>query len=144
MKLDSVMQLQAMNAMMKEQFNQFAAKTAMVLGVAGGNGLSALRYIDLKDVLEYLCVDLTDENVELPHAELVIANLLIEYIGYKCFQHVIQQIKYVSCVIQINMDDSFVSDSPYLHVFDGLNTVHHQMQEDKLIDTMRVVVVLII
>lgn len=164
MKLDSVMQLQAMNAMMKEQFNQFNVKTAMVLGVAGGNGLEhtdnqkikkvygvdinreylkecALRYTDLKDVLEYICEDLTAGNVELPHVDLVIANLLIEYIGYECFQHVIQQIEpaYVSCVIQINMNDSFVSDSPYLHVFDGLNSVHHQMQEDKLIDAMKMI-----
>ena len=23
-------------------------------------------------------------------------------------------------------------DSPYIHVFDGLNEVHHQMQEDEL------------
>lgn len=25
--------------------------------------------------------------------------------------------KYVSCIIQINIDDSWVSDSPYIHVF---------------------------
>ena len=37
MQLDSVMQLQAMNRMMKRQFCSCAAKSAMVLGVAGGN-----------------------------------------------------------------------------------------------------------
>ena len=52
---------------------------------------------------------------------MVIANLLIEYIGYDCFQKAIVQTspKYVSCIIQINMEDSWVSDSPYLHAFDG-------------------------
>lgn len=30
------------------------------------------------------------------------------------------------------MDDSFVSDSPYLHVFDGLAQVHRQMRESEL------------
>ena len=32
---------------------------------------------------------------------------------------------YVSCIIQVNVDDSFVSESPYLHAFDGSVTVHH-------------------
>lgn len=35
-------------------------------------------------------------------------------------------------MIQINMDESWVSDSPYLHVFDGLEGVHHQMEEQAL------------
>jgi hypothetical protein len=74
----------------------------------------------------------------LPYADLVIADLFIEYIGYKCFEKVISNIKpkYVSTVIQINTDDSFVSDSPYLHAFDRLNCVHHQMDEDALSEAM--------
>lgn len=69
---------------------------------------------------------------------MVIANLLVEYIGYECFQNVIQQVKpkYVSCIIQINVEDSWVSDSPYLRVFDGLERVHHQMEEHTLEKTM--------
>ncbi len=39
MKSDSVMQLQALNVMMKRQLNRYPVKTVMVLGVAGGNGL---------------------------------------------------------------------------------------------------------
>lgn len=157
MELDSVMQLQAMNAMMKRQFYQHPVQTAMVLGVAGGNGLEhvdprrlrkvygvdinrdylkecAKRYSGLGDVLECLCADLAAEPVELPHADLVIANLLIEYIGYDCFQRVVCKVKptYVSCIIQINTDDGFVSKSPYLHVFDKLEQVHHQMEEHEL------------
>ena len=65
---------------------------------------------------------------------MVIANLLIEYIGYERFQNAVRQVcpKYVSCIIQINMEGSWVSDSPYLHVFDGLEQVHHQMEEQAL------------
>ena len=65
---------------------------------------------------------------------MVIANLLVEYIGYKCFQQVVKCVnpKYVSCIIQINIEDNWVSDSPYLHVFDGLEQVHHQMEEQAL------------
>ncbi len=39
MKLDSVMQLQALNEMMKAQFNDYPVSNIMILGIAGGNGL---------------------------------------------------------------------------------------------------------
>ena len=68
----------------------------------------------------------------------MIYNLLIEYIGYECFQKAVKIVnpKYVSCIIQINTDESFVSDSPYLHAFDGLECVHHQMEEQELKKSM--------
>ena len=43
MSLDSVKQLQAMNSIMKEQFEAYPVTSAMVLGVAGGNGLEHVR-----------------------------------------------------------------------------------------------------
>lgn len=43
MRLDTVRQLQAMNAIMKQQFEAYPVQTAMVLGVAGGNGLEHIR-----------------------------------------------------------------------------------------------------
>ncbi|MDO4322121.1 MAG: methyltransferase type 11 [Lachnospiraceae bacterium] len=157
MKLDSVRQLQAMNEMMKGQFDAYSVSSVMILGIAGGNGLEHIqknkfekvygidinsayleevihRYPDLDGLLQCLCINLINETDKLPKAELVIANLLIEYIGYECFQKAIQRVapNYVSCIIQINMEDSWVSDSPYLHVFDGLDQVHHQMEEQAL------------
>ena len=39
MKLDSVMQLQAMNEMMKGQFDAYPITNVVILGIAGGNGL---------------------------------------------------------------------------------------------------------
>lgn len=161
MKLDSVMQLQAMNGMMKGQFDTYPISSVMILGIAGGNGLEHIsknkfkkvygvdvnrsylkevihRYSDLNGILECICVNLIDEADKLPKADMVIANLLIEYIGYKCFQKVIQCVnpKYVSCIIQINLEDNWVSDSSYLHVFDGLEQVHHQMEEQTLEQAM--------
>lgn len=162
MSLDSVMQLQAMNSIMKDQFEAYDIHTAMVLGVAGGNGLEhvntvkyskvygvdinesylnavAERYVSMREVLKCLHLDVI-ENVEmLPRAELVIANLLIEYIGYPAFQNVVQQVDalYVSCVIQINTDEvAWVSESPYLHAFDRLDAIHHQMEESTLTAAM--------
>lgn len=161
MKLDSVMQLQAMNEMMKDQFDTYPVSSVMVLGVAGGNGLehirrekfekvygvdinssylqeTVLRHPDLTGVLECLCINLMEEIDKLPKADMVIANLLIEYIGYECFQKAIKQVSphFVSCIIQINMEDTWVSDSPYLHVFDGLEQIHHQMEEQVLEESM--------
>lgn len=158
MKLDNIKQLPIMNKMMKNQFYRYPIKTMMILGIAGGNGLEHIdvkkfhkiygidinqdylqeckkRYQNLSDILECLCIDLTNNCVELPKVDMLIANLLIEYIGYDCFQRIINKLrcKYVSMIIQVNDGDTFVSDSPYLHVFDDLNQVHHQIKEDELI-----------
>jgi len=161
MQLSSVYQLQAMNEMMKEQFEFYPVSSLMIFGIAGGNGLEHIqkskfkkvygvdvnasylqeviyRYPDLEGVLECLCINLMEETDKLPKADMVIANLLIEYIGYECFQKAIQIVnpKYVSCIIQINIEDNWVSDSPYLHVFDGLELIHHQMEERALEKSM--------
>lgn len=162
MQLDSVMQLQNMNQMMKGQFDAYPVSSVMVLGIAGGNGLEHIdkskyqkvygidinteylkaveeRYSDISEILECIQVDLIDETNKLPNAELLVANLLIEYIGYDCFQKAVEHVcpQYVSCIIQINTDGNWVSDSPYIHVFDDLDKVHHQMEENLLIQAMK-------
>lgn len=164
MSLASVMQLQALNEMMREQLGSFPASRVMILGVAGGNGLehvqrgrfekvygvdvnaayleaAASRYPELEGVLECLRVDLTEEPCRLPEADLVIADLLVEYIGYENFQRAVRRVRprWVSCVIQINTEDGWVSDSPYLHAFDKLERVHRQMEEGTLEGAMSAV-----
>lgn len=161
MSLGSVYQLQAMNKMMKEQFYDHDVSSVMVLGIAGGNGFEHIdcgifknvygvdinqsyldecgnRYPALKGVFKAICADLTDADLQLPYAELLVANLLIEYIGYENFKRAVKMVrpKYVSCIIQINTDESFVSDSPYLHVFDRLDEVHRRIDKAELIGSM--------
>ena len=162
MSLDSVKQLQAMNSIMKEQFGAYPVDTAMVLGVAGGNGLEHVsgdkyktvygvdinadylkaveaRYGALEGVLECIKADIINECDKLPEAQLVIANLLIEYIGYEAFMKAMMRVRplYISCVIQINIDEhQWVSDSPYLHAFDRLDEVHCQMEDEALTKVM--------
>ena len=161
MSLDSVYQLQTMNEMMKEQLNEYKIKTVIILGVAGGNGLEHIdkekiekvygidvnqkyldecenRYPKLAGVFKVICADLLNDDLQLPHADLLIANLLIEYIGYECFRSIVNSVtpEYVSCIIQINTDNSFVSDSPYLQAFDRLQEVHHQIDEKALKNAM--------
>ena len=131
MKLDSVKQLQFLNVMMKNQFNSYLIKTVMILGIAGGNGL---EHINTDKIQKVYGIDINHRYLEKCIGRYGNLNDILECIGYQCFQNVIMQIRplYVSCIIQINTNDSFVSDSPYIHVFDGLNEVHHQMQEDEL------------
>lgn len=161
MKLSSVMQLQALNEIMKKQLDTYPIKSVMILGIAGGNGLEhidtekvqkvygvdinrkylkecTVRYKNLSGIFEAVCADLNDENAVLPNADMIIADLLIEYIGYECFKNTVIRVNptYVSCVIQINADESFVSDSPYLHVFDNLDKVHHRVDTKGLTEIM--------
>ena len=161
MSLDSIQQLQVMNEMMKHQFYTYPVKSVMILGIAGGNGLEYIdkqvlhkvygidineaylracrnRYPELKDILDTIHIDLMQDVNGLPYADLLVANLLVEYIGYECFQKTIKQVnpKYVTCIIQVNTDSSFVSDSPYCHIFDELEKIHHQIKECSLIEAM--------
>ena len=162
MRLENVYQLQTMNEMMKEQFCAYPAQSVMILGVAGGNGLEHIDqkifrsvygvdinpdYLDvcqkrhsvLEDCFKPICADLSDDALQLPRADLLIANLLIEYIGYECFQTVVRKVKpqYISCIIQVGTETSFVSESPYLHAFDRLHEVHHPIGEQELVRRMQ-------
>lgn len=163
MSLDSVKQLQAMNIIMKKQFVAYPVDTAMVLGIAGGNGLEHVskdkyktvygvdinadylkaveaRYGALEGVLKCIKADIINECDKLPEAQLVIANLLIEYVGYEAFMMAMMRVRpqYISCVIQINIDEhQWVSDSPYLHAFDRLDEVHCQMEDEALTKAMK-------
>lgn len=159
MSLEGVMQLQTMNRMMREQFFTRDVNSVMIFGVAGGNGLEHFigknvgkvygvdineeylkkcrqRYPELKGVFEPLCVDLTAENIALPSAELLIANLLIEYIGIEAFLRAVEKVspEYLSCITQKDLGVSFVSDSPYLRSFDRLREVHRNIDPDELSD----------
>ena len=162
MSLENVRQLQTLNSVMKAQLGDYDADTAMILGVAGGNGLEHVdckkyrkvygvdingeylseeskRYPQLSGVLECVQLDLIKDSSRLPASKLIIADLLVEYIGLEVFKKVVLHVspEFVSTVIQINTDETeWVSDSPYLHAFDRLDEVHHQMETKTLTEAM--------
>ena len=137
MELATVSQLQLLNKIMKSQFYTYKIDSVGIWGVAGGNGLEHIscnsfnlvqgidinqkyleiakkRYLKL-DCLSLKKLDLNDVTISLDKVDLIIANLLIEYIGLDTF---ITQLsrnspKYVSCVIQEDNASDFVSKSPY-------------------------------
>ena len=161
MSLDTVQQLQILNRIMKKQLNSYEVNSVMILGIAGGNGLEHIdiektdtvygvdinetyleacrqRYPGLNGHFKTLCVDLTNKEAELPKATLVIANLFVEYIGYAAFaQHMkVLSPQFISVIIQINEQEAFVSESPYIHAFDRVSEVHHQLEENKLCNSL--------
>lgn len=159
MKFNSIRQLPILADIMQGQFQRYQPHSAMILGVAGGNGLQhaqacdllygidinadylaecRLRYANMGERLRLLQIDLTQRNKSLPHVELLLANLLIEYVGYACFIDVVKEIQppFVSCCLQVNDTEAFVSISPYLHAFDALAQIHHELNETELINQM--------
>jgi hypothetical protein len=161
MSLESIQQLQVLNRIMHDQLDRYDVSTAMILGVAGGNGLEHIdadkyevvygvdvnakyletcrqRYSHLETHFKVLCLDLTDLSLSLPKSDLVIADLVIEYIGYDAFACHIQRVcpKYISVVIQVNRGDGFVSDSPYLQAFDRVAEIHHQIEGAELVSIL--------
>ncbi|MCI9553530.1 MAG: methyltransferase type 11 [Acutalibacter sp.] len=164
MSLEQVAQLQALNCIMKNQWRASpSAVSAAIFGIAGGNGLEHCgnklqtiygfdvnqKYLQacaqrfrsvLGERLQLQQVDLTEQGSKLPVVDLVIADLVIEYIGIKTFcAHVAMvKAKYVSCVIQRQLEPtSFVSASPYQEQFQAVNQLHqdvdpHCLQKEML------------
>ena len=154
-----VYQLQLLNEITKEQLMDNEQAYVSVLGVAGGNGLDNIdisktkkvyavdinknyldicreRYEFMGEALELLCMDLTDEDAFLPFTNLLICNLIVEYIGEEKFVATIERnknnVEVVSCVIQKNNNNSFVSNSEHNSHFDPILSIHHDVDEDKL------------
>ena len=163
MSQSDVYQLQTLDTIMKSQFSAYPVTSVAILGVAGGNGLgnlvdiptitdiygidinasylaaSASRHPKLGGRYATVLADVRDENSRLPHVDLVVANLFIEYVGCTNFGNAIVRINpsYVSCVIQIDPADSFVSDSPYTARLEILDSVHASVDPSELRETMR-------
>lgn len=163
MNLDSVSQLPVLNTIINSQLNDYDTNSVCIFWIAGGNWLEHIdtnKYqkvyaIDINNkfletaqkrfgnliwwILECKKIDLTKEFDKLPNADLIIANLLIEYIGYESFLKTIQKVdpKYISCVIQVNTNEnSWLSDSPYMEAFEKLDEVHHKIDKETLVSKM--------
>ena len=162
MSQKNVAQLQILNKIMEKQFKVCAkSSNAAVLGVAGGNGLEhchlkkvygidinpqylqacAARFQgSLDSQLELWEMDLRESFAKLPKVDLVLANLLVEYIGIEIFCEKIAEAlpKHVSCVIQkVTGDLDFVSRSPYQDQLQPIGRLHSDIDKAKLTLKMR-------
>lgn len=157
MKSLTVYQIPVLNKIMKEQFNVMDGNTCTILGIAGGNGLEHIdphqysciygvdinasyldacldRFPNLKGILKCQCLDVTTDAGQLSKTDHLIANLFLEYIDQSVWEEILihTQPKTVSCVIQINPTNTFVSDSSNCAVFDVLESIVHPMHEEEL------------
>lgn len=164
MKLASVQQLQKLNEIMKSQLYKYKISTIAILGIAGGNGLDLIdnsrikrvygidinksyldickkKYKNLKDCLVLKKLDLSNLSDDLPKVDIIIANLFIEYIGVDTFIKQLSKTfpQYVSCVIQKNSDNNFVSDSPYIKAFDEVSLLHSDIEKASLVKAMNTI-----
>ena len=159
MSHDNVYQLQKLNEIMKEQFQDNKHENVGVLGVAGGNGLNNIdisnvrkvfaidvnreylnvcreRYDYMGEILETICRDINDKEFCFPKTDLIVCNLIIEYIREEQFVAIVERnkenIKLISCVIQDNEKNSFVSDSEYSSHFTPITSINHDINDNKL------------
>jgi hypothetical protein len=146
---------------MNQQLNDYNSANIVILGISGGNGLGNVntskikkvygidanrkylkvcrdRYPELTGVLELLCCDLNNTNITLPNSDILICNLIIEYLGMDRFLELVKNnkkyINIVSCVIQKNNSNSFVSSSGLESAFEPISTIHHDINADELIN----------
>lgn len=161
MKSDDVYQLQTLHQITKEQLDCYKPKCVGILGIAGGNGLDQInlhttqkiygfdinqdyldtcqaRYSFMGDKLKLFQCDLNDNFLIMPATNLLIANLIIEYLGDQNFVSLVSRnsnhIEIVSCTIQKNEEEGFVSQSNYTSAFDPLLSISHDADEKNLIE----------
>lgn len=152
-------QLQAFSRILQEQMQDWRPERVCMLGGGPGAGLehvdksfvrrvflldinesylaeSLARHPDLADLLETRVCDLGAPDVTLPECDLMEANLFIEYIGVGVFAALVRRnldkFKVLSCTIQKNNANSFVSTSPTAHKLVILGDLHHDIEESEL------------
>ncbi len=163
MALDNISQLQALNVITRDQLRSHEYGNVAILGIAGGNGLEhidvekvntvfgfdvneqyleacRMRYPQLLHCMKLICCDLSQVNMQLPESDILICNLIIEYLGVKTFTELIgynrKEVNALSCVIQRNLHNGFVSHSEYTSALESLSGIHHDIDENELISSL--------
>ena len=152
-------QLQLLRDITRDQLQAYPSGSVAVLGVAGGNGLDLVdaettrvvygfdinpdylracesRYRDvLGDRLQLIETGI-DRFLSLEPVDLVIANLIVEYVGTDEFAAFAganaPSIGVLSCVIQRNDVEGFVSSTEDASAFVGLASVASDVEPDVL------------
>ena len=156
MSSENVLQLQMLNTIMAEQMLYNPSKVA-VLGAAGGNGFEHLHTADeiyavdinadflkhcaekhsyLGDKLKVVQADLNE--AVLPECELLICNLIVEYLGTNAFVRLLERSKFdiASCVIQRDCGENFISTSKAAEKLQSLSSFHHDIDEENLVKSL--------
>jgi len=158
----SVMQFQILKEMINEQINDYPAKSLMYLGVSTGNGLEFVpntiekiygidfnkKYLDLcgdrfcekLPGLELFEIDLNREFLESKQSDLIVANLILEFVDTDSF---IKQIlaaendnTVLSIIFQEKKKVSVVSNSGVSSI-KALTNFNREVAENELLDALK-------
>ncbi|MEU7856293.1 hypothetical protein [Nonomuraea sp. NPDC049141] len=156
-------QLQRLRDITGEQLAAYPFRAIGVLGIAGGNGLDLIhpettdavygydinpdyldacetRYRDTLGDRLHLIETSIDRSVRIERVDLLIANLIIEYVGVEEFVAFAaanaRSIGVLSCVIQRNDAAGFVSSTDYSSSFDTLASVSSDIDPETLTSAM--------
>jgi hypothetical protein len=156
-------QLQQLREITREQVRAYAARRIGVLGVAGGNGLDAIDPRGVEAVYGYdvnpsylqTCLARYSElfgdrlhaieaavggSLVIEPVDLVIANLIVEYVGEEEFAAFVAanaaSIGVLSCVLQQGSSDRFVSTTRYAASLDGLASVSSEVDAESFASAM--------
>jgi len=154
-----VRQRQLLHDITGAQLADHPARAVAVLGVAGGNGLDLIdpdtidavygfdvnadylaacdtRYREVFGDRLHLVVGPIDPSTVIARVDLVIANLIVEYLGVAEFAAFLAinatSIGVLSCVIQRDADRGFVSSSDDSSAFDVLASVSSSIDPEAL------------
>jgi hypothetical protein len=156
-------QLQRLHEITGEQLAAYPSRAIGVLGIAGGNGLELIDPETTDAVYGYdinpdylaacetryrgdfgerlhLIETRIDRTVRIERVDLLIANLIVEYVGIDEFVAFAaanaRSIGVLSCVIQRNNGEGFVSSTDYASSFDVLGSVSSDIDPETLTSAM--------
>lgn len=160
----SVGQLERLRAVMTDQVRDNPSRSIGILGVAGGNGLDAIDATAVDTVAGYdinpaylescrerygqrfgerlaLTECSIDRSLVLPPTGLLIANLIVEYVGVDEFAAFVARnassIGVLSCATQSNQGVGIVSSTAYAGAFDGVESIATEVDAAALSDALR-------
>ena len=158
-----IKQYELLNCIFKEQLSAHQYKTIGILGIGCGNGLEYIkpntivygydinsnflnecrsRYENSNYKLILNKIDLTDKKAEITSCDILISNLVVEYIGKYNFIRIINNSKprYVSVVLQMTFDkEKAISYSPYIKVLQNISSIRTEIFPQDLTSTFDLV-----
>ncbi|MGC8859326.1 MAG: class I SAM-dependent methyltransferase [Ignavibacteria bacterium] len=155
MSVSLVFQLQTLNKITQKQINDYHPSSLVFIGVAGGNGLEYCKnikkvyaidinknYLDIcskrfpYENIKYILMDVNKDEFNLINIDLVISNLVFEYLNEEVvipkILRILKKGGVLSIVFQISTQNSFISTSKYSSKFTYLEKIHHNVNENYL------------
>lgn len=161
--LKFVKQYDLLKHIFKEQVLEYRYKTIGILGIGCGNGLeyinsNAIVYAyDINDDFLNECrsryenkgfkltlnkIDLTDKEAAIHPCDILISNLVVEYIGKYNFTRIINKSNphYISVVLQITFDKKkAIADSPHIKVLQNISSIRTEILPQDLTNALHLI-----